>query len=64
MSYFLNPETFLSKFQERAERVAKKKALVDFNSEGKKKQNYIHTLSPIHCVQVIKKVSWTASWRL
>ena len=39
--WIVEAKTFLSKFQERAERVAKKKALVDFNSEGKKKQNYI-----------------------
>ena len=33
---------FLSQFQERAERVAKKKALVDFNSEGKKRFNNMY----------------------
>ena len=44
--------------------MAKKKALVDFNSEGEKRKIFVHILSLVLCVQVIKKVSWTASWRL
>ena len=56
----------LSTLQERAERVAKKKALVDFNSEGKRKElcKCIFIPSPINFFQEIKRVSWTAWWRL